>query len=256
MADISWTSCPAWLPAPSRRRAAFPSRPRARQNRIRFTGIPAAFHAKPAAREGSKAARDFGFQGKIAREPVPEGAASRFAFMGYGQMEARAENRISLDPGKRDRWGVPAAHIRCAMSDGDRNLLIAQEQMLEKLVTDAGGAFEYIGSPLGLREMGRGALPNANPLTRLMFRTFFLQTMRMGSAIHESGGARMGSDPRTSVTDGWGRVWDAPNVCVTDASTFPSSGIAGTTLTVMAQTVRACRQLATELGVSNPQTAG
>ncbi|TCU19531.1 GMC oxidoreductase [Rhizobium laguerreae] len=33
----------------------------------------------------------------------------------------------------------------------------------------------------------------------------------------------------------YNQVWDAPNLIVTDASAFPGSGVAGTTLTVMAQ---------------------
>jgi len=48
-----------------------------------------------------------------------------------------------------------------------------------------------------------------------MFRKWFRKTMCMVAAIHETGGA----------------------------SAFPGSGIAGTTLTVMALTVRACRNL-------------
>lgn len=231
-----------------------------------FTVLPAAARLNPdplyrhpggifiprrAKSDGDQAARNFGFQGKIGRDPVPDGTSSRFAFVGYGQMEASADNHITLDPVKRDKWGLPVPHIRCAMSTADRALLSAQERMLETLVTAAGGKFDYIGSPLGLREIGRGALPHANPITRFMFRTFFLRTMRMGSAIHESGGARMGKDPSTSVVDEWGRVWDAANVRITDASCFPSSGVAGTTLTVMAQTVRACRKLAMELGAGH-----
>ncbi|MBB3237187.1 choline dehydrogenase-like flavoprotein [Phyllobacterium endophyticum] len=35
----------------------------------------------------------------------------------------------------------------------------------------------------------------------------------------------------------YNQVWDAPNLIVTDASAFPGSGVAGTTLTVMALTL-------------------
>ena len=53
----------------------------------------------------------------------------------------------------------------------------------------------------------------------------------------------MGSDPATSVINRYLQSWDVPNLIVTDASAFPGSGIAGTTLTVMALTIRACRNL-------------
>jgi choline dehydrogenase-like flavoprotein len=45
------------------------------------------------------------------------------------------------------------------------------------------------------------------------------------------------------VLNPYNQVWDVPNLIVTDASAFPGSGIAGTTLTVMALTIRACRNL-------------
>ncbi len=77
-----------------------------------------------------------------------------------------------------------------------------------------------------------------------MFRTWFRKTMCMGAAIHETGGARMGETPEISISaQSLQQVWDAPNLIVTDASAFPGSGVAGTTLTVMALTLCACRHL-------------
>ncbi|OWV89173.1 hypothetical protein ATY78_19830 [Rhizobium sp. R635] len=61
--------------------------------------------------------------------------------------------------------------------------------------------------------------------------------------IGSGAGARMGETPEASVLNPYNQVWDAPNLIVTDASAFPGSGIAGTTLTVMALTIRACRNL-------------
>jgi len=112
------------------------------------------------------------------------------------------------------------------------------------MVREVGGELEFIGSPTGLREMGRGAFPDADPFSRFMFRTWFRKTMCMGAAIHETGGARMGTSSRESVLNAYNQSWDVPNLIVTDASAFPGSGIAGTTLTVMALTIRACRTIA------------
>jgi choline dehydrogenase-like flavoprotein len=114
------------------------------------------------------------------------------------------------------------------------------------MVKSAGGELDFIGSPLGLREMGRGAFPDADPLSRFLFRKWFRKTMCMGAAIHESGGARMGTSPENSVLNGWNQSWDVPNLLVTDASAFAGGGTAGTTLTVMALTLRACRKLAAQ----------
>jgi choline dehydrogenase-like flavoprotein len=74
----------------------------------------------------------------------------------------------------------------------------------------------------------------------------FGKTMVMGAAILETGGARMGNDARSSVLNAHNQSWDVPNLFVTDASAFVGSGVSGTTLTIMALTVRACRHLVAE----------
>jgi choline dehydrogenase-like flavoprotein len=118
---------------------------------------------------------------------------------------------------------------------------------LTEIVEGTGGSLNFIGSPLGLAEKGKGAYPDADPISRAMFRMMFGRSMVMGAAIHESGGARMGDDPKQSVLNSLNQSWDAPNLFVTDASAFAGSGVTGTTLTIMALTVRACRHLAQEL---------
>ncbi|WP_246384965.1 GMC oxidoreductase [Gluconacetobacter asukensis] len=75
----------------------------------------------------------------------------------------------------------------------------------------------------------------------------FPKSMVMGAAVHESGGARMGTNPADSVLNSYGQCWEAPNLLVTDASSFPTGGTLGTTLTVMAVTMRACAHLADRL---------
>ncbi|UIK08479.1 GMC oxidoreductase [Neorhizobium galegae] len=187
---------------------------------------------------------DFAYQGAVGRAPVSSGTPARMAFFGYGQMLPHADNRVTLDSRKTDTWNIPVPHIRCVMAAGERDLLARQEETLIEIVRQAGGDLEFIGSPLGLKEMGKGAYPNADVVSRLMFRKMFHRSMSMGAAIHETGGIRMGTSPETSVLNSWNQSWDVPNLLVTDASSFPTSGVAGTTLTVMALTTRACRRLA------------
>src|SRR5688572_17804290 len=61
-----------------------------------------------------------------------------------------------------------------------------------------------------------------------------------GHAVHEVGGARMGSDRRSSVTDPSSRTWDVPNLYVCDSSVFVTLPCQNPTLTMMALTARAC----------------
>ena len=200
------------------------------------------------AADGVRAATDYAYQGSIGRSPAKPDAPAALSFFGYGQMQADRENRVTLDPRRKDAWGVAVPHIRLKLGPADIDTLERETAALVETVTGAGGELEYTGSPLGLTEYGRGAYPDADPLSRLAFRTLFKRTMVMGAAIHEAGGARMGTDGAQSVLNPFNQLWDMPNLLVTDASAFPSSGVSGTTLTIMAMTVRACRNLVEELG--------
>jgi choline dehydrogenase-like flavoprotein len=193
------------------------------------------------------ASNDFAYQGSIGRSRTAPDRPARLSFFGYGVMAPDPDNRVTLNPRCKDAWGMPIAHIRVKIGREDQATLERELAALVETVTGAGGELEYVGSPLGLQEMGRGAYPDADPLSRLAFRALFKKTMVMGAAIHEAGGARMGEARTDSVLDRHNRSWDVPNLLVTDASAFPGGGVSGTTLTIMAMTVRACRQLAKEL---------
>ena len=191
-------------------------------------------------------ARGFGYQGTIGRLYVRPGAKAKFGIMGFGEMLPNFDNAITLHPHRKDRWGVPLPHIRCWMGDNERAMLQTQTEAIKQMVESAGLEVEWIGSPLGLREYGRGAFSSEDPLSRFLFRRFFGSSMTMGAAIHESGGARMGVDPAKSVLNAFNQSWDVKNLFVTDASSFPTSGSCGTTLTIMALTIRACEYIANE----------
>ncbi|MFL5016308.1 MAG: GMC oxidoreductase, partial [Rhizobium sp.] len=197
----------------------------------------------PRFEEGDAARGDFDYQGSVGRAPIFGDRDARLAFFGFGRMLPYADNRITLDVRRRDAWNIPVPHIRCVMQEEEQALLRKQEETLIAIIKQVGGDLEFIGSPTGLKEMGKGAFPEADAFSRFMFRKWFRKTMCMGAAIHETGGARMGENRQASVLNPYNQVWDSPNLIVTDASAFPGSGIAGTTLTVMALTIRACRNL-------------
>lgn len=195
-------------------------------------------------------ARGFGYQGTVGRLHVREGRDAQFAFMGFGEMLPNHDNAITLNSRRRDRWGIPIPHIRCWLGDNERAMVRAETAAIKSMVESAGMEVEWTGSPLGLEEFGRGAYPNEDPISRFLFRRFFRGSMTMGAAIHESGGARMGEDPASSVLNPYNQSWDVKNLFVTDASCFPTSGTSGTTLTLMALTVRACEYIANEYAAS------
>jgi choline dehydrogenase-like flavoprotein len=57
----------------------------------------------------------------------------------------------------------------------------------------------------------------------------------------------MHASPKYSVTDGYNRLHDAPNVLVVDASCFTTGAEKNPTLTVMALAARAADRLARDL---------
>jgi choline dehydrogenase-like flavoprotein len=55
---------------------------------------------------------------------------------------------------------------------------------------------------------------------------------------HLMGGCRMGFSPEDSVTDGYGRTWEIPNLWICDGSLFPGGGGVNPSLTIMALAAR------------------
>jgi choline dehydrogenase-like flavoprotein len=64
---------------------------------------------------------------------------------------------------------------------------------------------------------------------------------------HLIGGARMGSDPRTSVVDSFGKSHDIPNLFICDGSAFSSPGSANPTLTIVALALRQAEYISKQM---------
>jgi choline dehydrogenase-like flavoprotein len=137
---------------------------------------------------------------------------SHFTAVSFGEMLPRAESRVTLHPTRRDIWGVPILSIDCRHSQADTNCGQEQAQAIREVAEVTGIKLNSINP--------RPAPP--------------------GSAIHECGTARMGSDPASSVLDPNNQCWDAKGLYVTDAACFPSQGTQNPTLTILALTARAC----------------
>jgi choline dehydrogenase-like flavoprotein len=191
--------------------------------------------------------RGFNIQGMIGRGYVPEGSPSLFGFMGQGEMLPHYENCITLDPSKKDAWGIPAPRVTLRMTDNERNLMRFELDTIKEMVRTCGWGIDFAGSALGLDDPDN-ILPNGGWFERFMFRKSFKKSMGLGASIHECGGIRMGNDPKKSLLNSYNQCWDANNVFVTDSSCFVSGGTCGPTLTTMALTVRACEYIARELG--------
>jgi choline dehydrogenase-like flavoprotein len=123
-----------------------------------------------------------------------------------------ADNRVTLDPKVRDVYGRPVAHITYARHPHDQAVV---DRYMPKLreIAKAAGATDTI-------DIDFAGLYGA-PQTR-----------------HLLGTTRMGTDPKSSVTDPWGRLHDVGNVWIADGGVFPTSTAFNPTLTQQALALR------------------
>ena len=135
-----------------------------------------------------------------------------FTATSFGEMLPRLENRVTLDPNRRDAWDIPVLHIDCRYSQAELARAREQTSALRELAEVAG---------VSLTQIDEAPAPP-------------------GTACHECGTARMGSDPENSVLDPHNECWEARGLYVTDGACFPSQGTQNTTLTILALTARAC----------------
>ena len=82
------------------------------------------------------------------------------------------------------------------------------------------------------------------PVAHIHLSQRWLNHPPMLSGWHLLGTARMGTDPETSVVDGFCRSHDVPNLFVIDGSVFVTSTGVNPTATIMAVALRAMRHLA------------
>jgi choline dehydrogenase-like flavoprotein len=130
---------------------------------------------------------------------------------GWGETLPHPDNRITIDPEMKDKWGIPAAHIEVRFRENeaamDRDMQTAMAEML-----DAAGC-------TNVRTHG-----STNP---------------PGHCIHEMGGARMSLTPKDGVLNKWNQAWDAQNLFITDGACMASSACQNPSITYMALTARA-----------------
>jgi choline dehydrogenase-like flavoprotein len=130
---------------------------------------------------------------------------------GFGEMLPYRENRMSLDPNTRDKWGMPLVVFNAELKENEL-------KMRKEMAEDAREMLEAAGLK-DVKTHDNGSFP--------------------GMAIHEMGTARMGRDPKTSVLNGHNQVHAAKNVFVTDGACMTSASCVNPSLTYMALTARA-----------------
>lgn len=145
------------------------------------------------------------------------------SFGGFGEVLPERNNRVTLDPVVRDAWGIPVLKFDYRFGENEKKMIVDMADSLEEMLKTAGA--EDI-------QIGRTPLPE-------------------GWSIHEIGTARMGDDPKTSVTDKYCRLHDVKNVFLADASPYVSGGTQNTTWTILAMCWRTMDYLKEEMKAGN-----
>jgi choline dehydrogenase-like flavoprotein len=144
--------------------------------------------------------------GKSFKSSVRKYYPALISLGGFGEVLPRKENRVSLDAEVKDAWGIPVLRFDYTFGDNEKKMAKDMGDTVEEMLRAAGA--ENI-------KVDRELLPP-------------------GWSIHEIGTARMGDDPKTSVTDRWCRLHDVPNVYLADAAPFVSGGTQNTTWSILA----------------------
>ena len=154
-----------------------------------------------------------------------------------------ATNRVDLDPHVRDVYGFPVARITYSHHPNDHNVAIQMAPFFNAIFAEMGATDTHLVMPTvagtSIPQLGDGGTHQ-----RSHGRGF--PDPIGGLVNHQLGGMRMGRDEATSVLDPSQRFWGIPNLYVTDASVFPTSGGYNPTLTVQALAWRAADRILAE----------
>jgi choline dehydrogenase-like flavoprotein len=144
---------------------------------------------------------------------------------GFGEALARYDNYVEIDPdGAVDAYGIPVLKVHMTWGENERKMEVDMAVTAAEMLEAAGAT-----------NVQQTIEPGLQP----------------GSAIHEAGLARMGSDPKTSVLNQFCQSHDVPNLFVMDASCFVSIACQNPTLTIMALAVRSSDYLLDEMKKGN-----
>jgi len=140
-----------------------------------------------------------------------------------GETLTKETNMVSLDPSRKDAWGIPMLRMSVDFDDNDMKMVRDFYTEMSEMLDKAG--FTNI----------KTSDTHRHP----------------GSENHEMGGVRMGKDPKTSLLNKWNQMHRCPNVIVTDGACMTSTATQNPSLTYMALTARAVDHAVKEMRKGN-----
>ena len=153
-----------------------------------------------------------GGYGKALKQQYRRYYGATVGFSGRGEMIPNENSYCEIDPGVVDRWGITVLRFHWKWSEHELNQVRHMQQTFRDLVHEMGG---QVFSPMPTLEQSYGIAPG-------------------GRIIHELGGTRMGSDPKSSVVNANGQAHDVSNLFVADGGPFVSQADKNPTWTILA----------------------
>ncbi len=196
-------------------------------------GFPRGYHIEigggygmPGIGSFARVARESGYGTGLKAQARREYGAS-ISFQGRGEMIPNNFSYCEIDPDTVDRWGIPVLRFHFKWSDYERDQARHMAETFRALIDTMGG-------------VARG--PSARDASGISVG---------GSIIHEVGTARMGSNARTSVLNGFCQTHDVDNLFVCDGASFVGNPDKNPTLTINALAWRASEYMAEEMQRGN-----
>ena len=151
-------------------------------------------------------------------------------FAGRGEMIPNPDTYCEIDSDTVDQWGIPVLRFHFKWSEYELRQARDMQETFKAIVEAAGGVYTT-------KTRIDGPYP------------FGIQPG--GKIIHEVGTARMGTDPRSSVLNGYCQAHDVKNLFVTDGAPLVTNPDKNPTLTIMALAWRASEYLLDEIKKGN-----
>jgi gluconate 2-dehydrogenase alpha chain len=139
---------------------------------------------------------------------------------------AYRHNYLDLDPTYTDKWGDPLLRMTIDWTEHE----LRQRQFAAKISTKVTAEMARIA---GAKVVTGGGRFGSGGRMSNRYQTAAYSTS------HLQGGAIMGDAPERSVVNPWLQHWNAPNLWVIGASSFPQNSSAHPTVTSLALTLRA-----------------
>lgn len=149
---------------------------------------------------------------KLVRDYYTAGVGVTF----QGEVLPYRDNRVEIDESTKDDVGIPGLRFHYRWRENEAAMFADMMQVGQEMLHKAGA------------EM----LPLRNP-----------KPLEYGHSIHYVGTARMGDDPKSSVTNRWNQTHDVPNLWINDAAPFVTAGNQNPTITILALAMRSSERM-------------